>query len=36
LGSFITVTADFYPDLGRYHRALTDAWLEERKKSDES
>jgi hypothetical protein len=38
LGSFITVTSDFYPDLGSYYRALTDAWLEERarEKSDES
>jgi hypothetical protein len=30
LTTFITVTSDFYPDLGRYYRALTDAWLEER------
>ena len=38
LGSFITVTSDFYPDLGSFYRALTDAWLEERtrEKSDES
>lgn len=28
--TFITVTSDFYPDLGRYYRALTDAWLEAR------
>lgn len=38
LGSFITVTSDFYPDLGPYYRARTDAWLGERarEKSDES
>jgi len=38
LATFITVTSDFYPDLGRYYRALTDAWLEgrAREKSDES
>jgi hypothetical protein len=30
LAEFITVTSDFYPDLGRYYRALTNAWLEER------
>ena len=38
LATFITVTSDFYPDLGGYYRALTDAWLEERarEKSDES
>jgi hypothetical protein len=38
LGTFITVTSDFYADLGPYYRALTDAWLEERarEKSDES
>jgi hypothetical protein len=38
LATFITVTSDFYADLGRYYRALTDAWLEERarEKSDES
>ena len=38
LATFITVTSDFYPDLGPYYRALTDAWLEERagEKSDES
>jgi hypothetical protein len=38
LATFITVTSDFYPDLGTYYRALTDAWLEEqaREKSDES
>ena len=30
LGEFVTVTSDFYPELGRYYRALTDAWLEER------
>ncbi len=38
LASFITVTSDFYADLGRYYRALIDAWLEQRarEKSDES
>ena len=38
LAAFITVTSDFYADLGPYYRALTDAWLEEwaREKSDES
>jgi hypothetical protein len=38
LAAFIAVTSDFYPDLGRYYRALTNAWLEElaREKSDES
>ena len=38
LEEFVSVTSDFYPDLGRYYRALTDAWLEERarEKSDES
>jgi hypothetical protein len=38
LAEFITVSSDFYPDLRRYYRALTDAWLEERarEKSDES
>jgi len=38
LSTFITVTSDFYADLGPYYRALTDAWLEERarEKSDES
>jgi hypothetical protein len=38
LTAFITVTSDFYPDLGRYYRALTNAWLDERarEKSDES
>jgi hypothetical protein len=30
LEEFVSVTSDFYPDLGRYYRALTDAWLEER------
>jgi hypothetical protein len=30
LAEFITVTSDFYPDLGRYYRALTDAWVEDR------
>ena len=38
LATFITVTSDFYADLGRYYRGLTDAWLEQRarEKSDES
>ena len=38
LAEFITVSSDFYPDLARYYRALTDACLEERarEKSDES
>jgi hypothetical protein len=38
LATFITVTSDFYADLGRYYRALTDAWLDERSReeSDES
>jgi hypothetical protein len=30
LGKFITVTSDFYVDLGPYYRTLTDTWLEER------
>jgi hypothetical protein len=38
IGTFITVTSDFYADLGRYYRAQTDAWVEEwvRRKSNES
>jgi hypothetical protein len=38
LATFITVTSDFYADLGPYYRALIDAWIEERmrEKSDES
>ncbi len=38
LATFITVSSDFYPDLGPYYRALTDAWIKERarEKSDES
>ena len=38
LATFITVTSDFYADLGRYYRARTDAWLNQRarEKSDES
>ena len=38
LATFITVTSDFYADLGRYYRVRTDAWLEERarEKADES
>ena len=27
LEEFVSVTSDFYPDLGRYYRALTDAWI---------
>jgi hypothetical protein len=27
LEAFVSVTSDFYHDLGRYYRALTDAWL---------
>ena len=36
--TFITVTSDFYADLGLYYRVLIAAWLEERtrKNSDES
>jgi hypothetical protein len=34
LATFITVTSDFYPDLGPYYRALTDTWLEERARED--
>ena len=30
LSTFITVSSDFYADLGRYYRAQTDAFLEER------
>ena len=30
LSTFITVSSDFYADLGRYYRTLTDAFLEER------
>ena len=38
LETFITVTSDFYADIERYYRALTDAFLEERaqERSDES
>ncbi|HEV2977955.1 MAG TPA: hypothetical protein VG425_10230 [Casimicrobiaceae bacterium] len=38
LATFITVTSDFYADLGRFYRGLTDAWLDQRarEKSDES
>jgi hypothetical protein len=38
LATFITVTSDFYADLGPYYRAQTDAWLNQRarEKSDES
>ncbi len=28
LASFVTVSSDFYAELGPYYRALTDAWLE--------
>jgi len=37
LATFITVSSDFYADLGRYYVALTDSWLEARarEKSDE-
>ena len=28
--TFITVTSDFYADLGRYYRALIDLWLKQR------
>ena len=34
LSTFITVSSDFYADLGRYYRALTDAFLEERARED--
>jgi hypothetical protein len=34
LETFITVTSDFYADLGRYYRALTNAWLEQRAGED--
>jgi hypothetical protein len=27
LEEFVTVTSDFYHDLGPYYRALTDAWV---------
>ncbi len=38
LATFITVSSDFYADLGRYFRELIDAWLEQqaREKFDES
>jgi hypothetical protein len=38
LATFITVTSDFYANLGRFYRGLTDAWLDQRarEKSDES
>ena len=38
LETFITVTSDFYAEIERYYRALTDAFLEERaqERSDES
>ena len=34
LAAFITVTSDFYTDLGGYYRALTDAWLEKRAREE--
>ena len=34
LATFITVSSDFYADLGRYYRALTDAFLEKRIRED--
>jgi hypothetical protein len=30
LATFVTVTSDFYPELGGYYRTLIDAWVEER------
>jgi hypothetical protein len=30
LAVFITVTSDFYPDLGPHYRALIEAWVNER------
>jgi hypothetical protein len=33
LEEFVIVTSDFYPDLGRYYRALTDAWVAQRGKT---
>ena len=35
LAEFVTVTSDFYPDLGLYYRALTDAWVDERAREKE-
>jgi hypothetical protein len=35
LAAFITVSSDFYPDLGLYYRALTDAWVDERARERE-
>ena len=34
LAEFVTVSSDFYVDLGPYYRALTDAWVEERTRED--
>jgi len=34
LATFITVTSDYYAELGRYYRALTDAWLEQRAREE--
>jgi hypothetical protein len=34
LATFITVSSDFYADLGRYYRVLTDAFLEKRTRED--
>jgi hypothetical protein len=33
LAEFITVTSDFYSDLGHYYRARTDAWVAQRGKT---
>lgn len=35
LEEFISVTSDFYPDLGRYYRALTDSWIVDLRESYE-
>jgi hypothetical protein len=34
LARFITVSSDYYADLRRYYRALTDAFLEQRARED--
>jgi hypothetical protein len=38
LAVFVTVTSDFYPDLGFFYRLFVEAWLEARteEKSDQS
>jgi hypothetical protein len=36
LEEFISVTSDFYPDLGRYYRALTDKWIADLRESYET